>query len=620
MASYDPRTRSPRSRRERRGGQLSAVEAILASRQQTKRDGTVRPVLSRTARQQGALRLLPGLVPRVLLISDPPCLPCHVSAKRVSVPVPGGPAADHTGATGDFCPEAPTGRLLEIKLPHPSQPSVAVAFLSSDSNLFEVHHFSREMGTTSALLRNPEYILADGSVISAVPFDPLFVMLSLLHCHASESFVRLSDVLSQPRYSPEVRRNLAWLASLPQVSRRIPLIADWVSVHKGQGSIPSCVQLGDFCRLSLDKVIVFLQRKLNKIVETIASHRLPFRECVTNSGARQLSPRSGQASRLARGLGLLHEKRTEHPHASQNTLARCEVDMSAAGQLAEEILGGYVPRPLLARLKQGAAPPVKEQPPTKSDFGDISVSSGPGAALPSSAVRSGEARQNTPAGEAERAELSIHGATELPTHGTSSRSCGAYAVGDGVDKQCVEKDRTRPLPDMGETEVVGQANAESAALAAAELALPSDGNRALFPSIAPSSLQIASEKEEATGPCRKRLKIAKSMGRSHAHEQRDSDYENFDTNSPVGAATPPEARPTKALTECVGRGEASGAMQKTLPGGVRTCVPRASAPVLGAGGITVPLRLKNTDSATSSAKQRRPKLTQAAISSFFKKS
>ncbi|CBZ51260.1 conserved hypothetical protein [Neospora caninum Liverpool] len=264
-------------------------------------------------------------------------------------------------------------QLLEILLPHPSQPSIVVAFLWANSTLYELNQFTRDMGLTSVLLRSPEFVLGNGSLLAATPFDPLFIFLALLHRHAAEFFVPFSQLISQCEYSHEVRRNLAWLASAPAVTQRISLVADVrcadsstvdgptlggeaVSTSLGVQPIP------EFCRLNVDKALAFLHRKHAKMLNTILRLRLPFKDCVILGESSQYNPPpkgsdSGSASTDTRTRTRpLPANGRLNPHrdtVSPNDVTdKCEIDISAASRLAEEILSGYLPKGLATALKQ----------------------------------------------------------------------------------------------------------------------------------------------------------------------------------------------------------------------------------------------------------------------------
>ncbi|PFH31968.1 Ydr279p family (RNase H2 complex component) protein [Besnoitia besnoiti] len=224
------------------------------------------------------------------------------------------------------------------------------------------------MGTTSALLRSPEFVLEDGSLLSATPFDPLLIFLSLLHQHASEVFVPFSQLISQCDYSDEVRRNLTWVSSLPAVAKRISLVAD---IRRACSSTreANAAQLGgdlscssdaeralQFCRLNLQKAVAYLQVKHAKLRDTILALRLPFRECAVCVEKVHYSPRTtgGNESnqtqirnRTSTRLGTGGERVT-----SRGVTGHCEIDTSAADRLAEEILSGYLPKCLFTAFKE----------------------------------------------------------------------------------------------------------------------------------------------------------------------------------------------------------------------------------------------------------------------------
>ncbi|KEP61504.1 UNVERIFIED_CONTAM: Ydr279p family (RNase H2 complex component) protein [Hammondia hammondi] len=258
-------------------------------------------------------------------------------------------------------------QLLEILLPHPSQPSVVVAFLWANSTLYELNQFTRDVGLTSVLLRSPEFVLGNGSLLAATPFDSLFIFLALLQRHATEFFVPFSQLISQSDYSQEVRRNLTWLASVPEVTKRISLIADIRSAgdstvgdqatRKGESAsaLQSPSLKSEFCRLNADKTRAFLQRKHAKMLKTILALRLPFKDCVVFGENTQYNPVPKETSRgysTAVNSGNGHVNPQRDIVCPGDVTGKGEVDIAAARRMVDEILCGYLPKGLAAAFKQ----------------------------------------------------------------------------------------------------------------------------------------------------------------------------------------------------------------------------------------------------------------------------
>ncbi|EPT28104.1 Ydr279p family (RNase H2 complex component) protein [Toxoplasma gondii ME49] len=309
------------------------------------------------------------LIPRILLIS---------SWQRGAQPDEGTKETepqlvqgDAPGSSGNLSSpqwKPANHQLLEILLPHPSQPSVVVAFLWSNSTLYELNQFTRDVGLTSVLLRSPEFVLGNGALLAATPFDPLFIFLALLYRHATEFFVPFSQLISQSDYSQEVRRNLTWLASVPEVTKRISLIADIRSAGDStigdhdtrKGESPSALQnswlKSEFFRLNADKARTFLQRKHAKLLKTILGLRLPFKDCVVFGEKTQYSPVPKDTSRGP--YTTVNSWKNDHLNPQKGNVApgdvteKIEVDLAAAHRMVDEILCGYLPKGLAAAFKQ----------------------------------------------------------------------------------------------------------------------------------------------------------------------------------------------------------------------------------------------------------------------------
>ena len=156
-----------------------------------------------------------------------------------------------------------------INLPHPKSKQATPFALTADTkNLCEIKNFSRPYKT----ILTPNRIISNPTIYIITPFDPIFIILSLLETGQSEHFCLLEQLLIDSEF-----KDLSLL--LPNITNIVlEKICD-VRVHEEQVA----------CKYNKEKTMLTLESKVRKVAErlpSLNSFQLSYKSIVsTEDGA-----------------------------------------------------------------------------------------------------------------------------------------------------------------------------------------------------------------------------------------------------------------------------------------------------------------------------------------------
>jgi len=81
-----------------------------------------------------------------------------------------------------------------ISLPHPRTQKMIKYLLKISETKCDLYEINQHNDTPSSWLMNDDSVKSDGSVLMATPFDPLFIILALLHKEKSGKFILLDQI------------------------------------------------------------------------------------------------------------------------------------------------------------------------------------------------------------------------------------------------------------------------------------------------------------------------------------------------------------------------------------------------------------------------------------------
>lgn len=276
-------------------------------------------------------------------------------------------------------------------LPHPSCPQQVVDFFVSGrgtcdkSNIFELHRATRECGRTSAFLLQPELVLQDGSLLLAVPVDPLLLLLPLIRQHQHENvnggrFVCSGADKKQPEdtlsaghgyfwsildvgsggcnYEDSVRRNIKALALHPAVLCRLHFICEvrplgntkeHVDSPDAASRVSSEIAVTGLFRMATEgklyvrydetRSMEFIKRRFLKLGNTLQRHG--------NAFGRKLVDSSYQSEVSLQQCGK--SENTDKGGVDIAAESKIHFDSSVA-RVAFELLRCYLPRPVADKI------------------------------------------------------------------------------------------------------------------------------------------------------------------------------------------------------------------------------------------------------------------------------